>query len=402
MKWQELKKLKKIKLQPNEKKDLRRLLSVRITGESRHIYQKSFLHFNLFNRKNMFAGILAIILLITGGGTTYAAEGSIPGDILYPIKIEVNEKLLSALTLKEEKKADWSVRQAERRLEEAAKLSDSGKLNAENNSFLADKLKEHLDKTNHLVKKLEDKGNIQSATKIQSHLRYLLLAHIQANQDSTTTTSTVSTATTTPNIIVTASTTLSTSTRDIEEDDDHDDDKWKEGKFNWGKLKKEIKSQLASSTIWETNLQNQISTSTVQDYFKAKAAAGVKKAAENKLEEVNEYYEDKKDSLSAEAKLAVQTKLNEAISAKTEADQKLTDKKYTEAFTLYNKSMGLAQQAKSLIQYTKEKNRDNITTSTRIISDDNDDNDDEDEDSEEDKNEDKRSDSKHEIERSRR
>lgn len=370
MKWQELKKLKKIKLEANEKTDLRCFLSVRIASDSRHIYQRSFLYFNLFNRRNMFAGILAIILLITGGGTSFAAEGSVPGDILYQIKIEVNEKVLSALTFNEEKKADWSTRQAERRLEEANKLAEGGKLNSKNNTFLADKLKEHLDKTNDLVKKLEEKSNIQAAAKINSHLKYLLLAHMQVNQTSTTTTSTISTATTTPNIIVTASTTVNTSTTHIDDDEDEDEkeNKWKDNKFNWGKLQKEIRSQLASSTVWETNLQNQISTSTVQDAFKARAASGLKNAAENKLTEANKYFENKKDKLSAENKLIVQTKLNEANAVKTEADQKLTDGKYVEAFVLYNKSMRLAQDAKSLIEYAKKKHKKdegNNTTSTK-------------------------------------
>lgn len=362
MKWQQIKQLKKVKLEANEKSEMRDFLSVRIGSDARHTYRNSFLHFNLFHKRNMFAGILAFIILLTGGGTSYAAEAAIPGDILYPVKIEVNEKVMTALAHKEEKLADWSARQAERRLEEANKLAEHGRLNSDNSAHLAKQLKKHLEKTDDLVKKLEEKGNIQAAAQINAHLRDLLLAHIQANQTSTTTTSTVVTATTTPHIIVTASTTVSTSTKDLD-DDDEDDDKWEHNKLNWGKLQKEIKIQLASSTAWQVNLENKISTSTVQDYFKAKAAAGVKKAAENKLEEVNKYFEHKQNQLSAAEKTVVQNKLTEAKNVKTQADQKLNDKKYSEAFELYTQSMTLAQQAKSLIQEAK---KDDITaTSTK-------------------------------------
>src|SRR5438105_2432135 len=42
------------------------------------------------------SGAFALVLIVLFGGTAYAAEGSLPGDALYPIKIHVTEPLQGA------------------------------------------------------------------------------------------------------------------------------------------------------------------------------------------------------------------------------------------------------------------------------------------------------------------
>lgn len=372
MSWNKIKQLKKIKLEAEEKNSIRDFLSVRIGMDERHIYHKPFLIFNLFKHKTMFAGILAVIILLTSGGTTFAAENALPGDVLYSVKTHVNEKVMEVLARNDEKKADLSTRLAERRLDEADKLSVKGKLNPDNSAQIAEQLKKHLDKTNELVKKLEEKGNIQAASRVNAHLKHLLLAHENDDDDedddddddNTTATSTppIVTASSTPSTVTTASSTTSTSTTNLKDDDDEDDDGWKKDK--WSKLRKEIKIQIASSTIWEINIKNKFTSSTVDVNFKAQAAAGVKKAAENKLDEVQKYFDHKKDNLSAENKTEVQKKLNEALSTKSKADQKLAGEQYVEAFSLYHESMKKAQEAKLLIEHVKKEKKDNSTASS--------------------------------------
>lgn len=355
MVWKKLKKLKKIKLNKNEKAEMRynlstlinreNISSVRISNSFRHKYQRSFLSFNLLTHKNMFVGILIAALLLTGGGTSLAAEAAIPGDVLYPIKLEVNEKVRTVLSFDEEKKADWSAKRAERRLEEANKLSEKGELDSEKSEFLAKKLKEHIDKTSHLVEKLEDKGNIQAAARINARLKIMLFANSddidEENHDNNT-------ATSTEDVIDDED---DDHDEDNEDEDDEDDDKF----FNWGKLKKEIRLQLVSSTVWEIKIKDKISSSTVRDEFKSHAAEGVKKATEHKLEEVQKYYEKKKDRITEEADARFQEKFSEAEQAKAEADQKMEEEEYAEAFTLYHKTSRLAEQAKRIVQKGKKK-----------------------------------------------
>lgn len=66
------------------------------------------------------AGIL-IVVLLAGGGTAYAAQGSLPGDTLYPVKL-LTENAQTTLALRPEKKVELEVNFANRRLEELQKL----------------------------------------------------------------------------------------------------------------------------------------------------------------------------------------------------------------------------------------------------------------------------------------
>jgi len=69
-----------------------------------------------------------VLFLCVGVGTSYAAEGALPGDVLYPVKIHVNESVQGALAVSNEAKAQWNVTRASRRLAEAETLAQEGKL----------------------------------------------------------------------------------------------------------------------------------------------------------------------------------------------------------------------------------------------------------------------------------
>ena len=62
--------------------------------------------------------ILILALMFGGGGISYAAEGAVPGDALYPIKVSVNEEVRDLVAFSPEAKADWETRRLERRLAE--------------------------------------------------------------------------------------------------------------------------------------------------------------------------------------------------------------------------------------------------------------------------------------------
>lgn len=58
-----------------------------------------------------------------GSSVSFAAEGTLPGDILYPVKIYVNESVLGAVAVTQKAKAEWGIALVERRLEEIEKLA---------------------------------------------------------------------------------------------------------------------------------------------------------------------------------------------------------------------------------------------------------------------------------------
>ena len=84
------------------------------------------------------AGTMVFLVLLAGtGGITYAAEGSLPGDLLYGVKIRVTEPVVSALTSSGGAQARWQMTLAERRVHEAATLAKAGRLDTPTETVLA-------------------------------------------------------------------------------------------------------------------------------------------------------------------------------------------------------------------------------------------------------------------------
>jgi hypothetical protein len=74
--------------------------------------------------------LLALVLVgVSFDGLAYAAEGTLPGDLLYPVKVNVVEPLQGALiSTAPGAQIQWHMTLAERRLTEASALASEGKL----------------------------------------------------------------------------------------------------------------------------------------------------------------------------------------------------------------------------------------------------------------------------------
>lgn len=75
-----------------------------------------------------FAGLSVIALLVV---VPTLAERAVPGDVLYPIKVQVNEEIRSSLTSDGYEKIAWETERLERRISEARLLAKEGRLTAE-------------------------------------------------------------------------------------------------------------------------------------------------------------------------------------------------------------------------------------------------------------------------------
>ena len=73
---------------------------------------------------------LAIIVIfgLSGGGVALAAEGSLPGDLLYPVKVNITEPVRQVLAPTTLDRAELAVRFAVQRVKEAEALVSSGHL----------------------------------------------------------------------------------------------------------------------------------------------------------------------------------------------------------------------------------------------------------------------------------
>ncbi|HVU80226.1 MAG TPA: DUF5667 domain-containing protein [Candidatus Paceibacterota bacterium] len=101
---------------------------------------------------------IAVLLIVAlGSSTTYAAKGSLPGGILYPVKIYVNEKVAGALAVSDEAKLSYHTSVAQTRLEEAEALASQGKLDASATQELESNFNAHVEAADSLASSLEEK-----------------------------------------------------------------------------------------------------------------------------------------------------------------------------------------------------------------------------------------------------
>lgn len=70
----------------------------------------------------------ALGFIFITSSTVYGAERALPGDILYPFKIYVNESIQSALITTSQAQARWESKRFVRRIEEAEILASKGRL----------------------------------------------------------------------------------------------------------------------------------------------------------------------------------------------------------------------------------------------------------------------------------
>jgi hypothetical protein len=121
--------------------------------------------------RGLFASALALVLVIaTGSEAAFASEKTLPGDILYPVKVAVAEPIALALAPSAEVKAELSTRFASRRIVEAATLSERGKLTDERAEELATRFEAHIDTADKEAQVLEAKGDIDTSLAIRANL----------------------------------------------------------------------------------------------------------------------------------------------------------------------------------------------------------------------------------------
>lgn len=92
-------------------------------------------------------GMSAFVVLFFVVGTPLMAERAVPGDLLYPMKVRVNEEVMSSLSSSGYEKVAWETKRLERRIAEARLLAKAGRLTPEAEAAVIAAVGEHQDKT---------------------------------------------------------------------------------------------------------------------------------------------------------------------------------------------------------------------------------------------------------------
>ena len=127
--------------------------------------------FSFMRRRRFIASAFAFVLVIaTGAEAAFASERTLPGDVLYPVKVAFAEPIALALAPRGEVKAELSTAFASRRIEEAATLSKRGALTDEHAEELAARFEAHIDTAETEADALEAKGDIDAALAVRTDL----------------------------------------------------------------------------------------------------------------------------------------------------------------------------------------------------------------------------------------
>lgn len=149
--------------------------SVREFEVSRQVRERSLLTIFKFKFMPIF---LAIALMFGGGaGAAFAAEGSLPGDVLYGVK-QVTEDVRVVLAVGAEAKAKAEARFAERRLEEAAKLVVEGRMDEKKRAELEARFAEG---SEHVAARVEAMQAVQAEALIAADISAQFEASIKAH-----------------------------------------------------------------------------------------------------------------------------------------------------------------------------------------------------------------------------
>lgn len=99
------------------------------TPSRRAMFTEPFIEWAMPTRlyRQLVLGCFALILV----GVPALAERAVPGDVLYPMKVRVNEEVRASLTSGGYEKVAWETKRLERRISEARLLAKEGKLTPE-------------------------------------------------------------------------------------------------------------------------------------------------------------------------------------------------------------------------------------------------------------------------------
>jgi len=264
--------------------------------------------------------IVTVVLLVTiavGGGASLAAEQALPGDALYPIKIQMNENARSVLAFSQEAKAEWKVEQIGRRLQEAETLAVKGKLRSNQAVTLEKKFDQYTRHIDNAAARLEAQGNAEAAAEVHSNLEAMLSAHEK----------------------------ILDRVRGVQSELNENNEEVRE-------FVAKVKVRAREAREARVEAEKRISAEGRPNV--KEAAQGKQKAAAHKIAEVKSYLERKKAGVGVDAVANAESKLHSAETLMGEGEAKLQANAYGEAFSIFQQATRVAQEAKAFLQVSAD------------------------------------------------
>jgi tetratricopeptide (TPR) repeat protein len=254
-------------------------------------------------KRQMAVSALLVIFLAGGTSVAQSAESTLPGQLLYDVKINLTEEVRASFSSSAEDRAVWDIERVTRRLEEVERLANQANVSTNVISKLDKRFRHAVERAEKSIAKLDAQGLHYTAAYLSSNLEASLQAHEQIlaalnNQTSSSVFATV---------------------------------------------------HAKSKASTEVRAQHETDLSTNSSPDNEHAATGRLGATQNKLAEVRKLIENKKDELGAEATAEAEAKLHVAQTVMTDGQAKLAAGEFAEAFRLFQEAHRIARQAKTLM-----------------------------------------------------
>jgi len=147
-----------------------------ISQDNRHrVWEQDIVTQSLYpKRKNMFITIITALSILFAWGASFAAESSLPGEFLYPVKIHVNENIESAFTFGAENEAELQLERIEERLLEQSELSAQWKLSSDIENSIQLQISHYVREFEEDTKEIENKNDIDTSISLRLKLESLI------------------------------------------------------------------------------------------------------------------------------------------------------------------------------------------------------------------------------------
>ena len=180
-------KAKEVRLSAEDKAQVRENLVTFMNKEVEGVRNEELVRHSNWHPKIWFSfarvPAMAVLSVFLVTGVSFAAEGSLPGDTLYPVKVNFNEEFQSLIAFSPESKAKFEIKRAERRLEEVERLALHNKLETHWKGNLEVRLEKQIERASKHVAMLEEKGELRKAALINDRLEVVLSVHDQVLTD---------------------------------------------------------------------------------------------------------------------------------------------------------------------------------------------------------------------------
>lgn len=128
-------------------------------------------------KKKKIMPTILILVLVLSGSVSLLANYTLPGDVLYPVKVNMNEKLQSWVAFSDDANIELHIRQAKERLDEVEKLKLRGVMSVETKTELKENFNGHKSEVERLLKVMNDRGEIGTALKANGDFESVLRSY---------------------------------------------------------------------------------------------------------------------------------------------------------------------------------------------------------------------------------